>query len=299
MQRGKTRRKGGINIFNVPTYVVNMKERTDRWKRFTDQPAVHMLKRMKQSNAVNGKKLDPINNRSISVRTRLNIFRNYRRSHHEIATMGAVGCSLSHIEIWTKFLKTGANYCLVMEDDAIITETSLNGINELIPKLPANWGIWLLGCYKANVVYESMAEKPWNRIYNFTASHAYLMTRAAAKILLADALPIESHIDHYMSNISILKNNLIVQHPDVHIEFFKKDRVEKSMTTTVDSNTSQHKKNGCPVCKVPDDYSQIYQSPTRKNRFGYGMKVEGLVRGAQSKEILKLKHNITRKKSRS
>jgi len=296
MERGKTRRKAQIDIFNIPTYVVSMKEREDRWKRFTDQPAVGMLKRIKRSMAVNGKKLDPLNDRRISVRTRLNIFRNYRRSHHEIATMGAVGCSLSHIEIWKKFLKSGANYCLVMEDDAILTETILNSINELIPSLPREWGIWLLGCYKPNLVHEAMDSKPWNRIYNFTASHAYLMTRAAAKICLDDATPIESHIDHYMSNISILKNNLIVQRPDIHIEFFKKERVEKSPTTTVDSNTSQHKKNGCPVCKVPDDFSQIYVSPTRRNRHGHGMKVEGLVRGDQSKGILTLKRNITLKK---
>ena len=296
MERGKTRRKAKIDIFNIPTYVVSMKERTDRWKRFTDQPAVGSLKRLKKSIAVNGKKLDALNDSRISVRTRLNIFRNYRRSHNEIATMGAVGCSLSHIEIWKKFLKSGARHCLVMEDDAIITETSLAIINKLVPKLPKEWGVWLLGCYKPNLVYEPMDTKPWNRIHNFTASHAYLMTREAAKIFLDDATPIESHIDHYMSNISILKNNLIVHRPDIHIEFFKKDRVEKSPTTTLDSNTSQHKKNGCPVCKVPDDFSQIYVKPTRRNRYGHGMKVQGLVKGAQSKEILTLKRGITRKK---
>ena len=295
MDRGKTRKRV-LDIFNIPAYVVSMKERPDRWKRFTDQPAVHMLKNLKRSNAVNGKKLDPLNDSRISVRSRLNIFRNYRRSHHEVATLGAVGCSLSHIEIWKKFLKTGSKYCLIMEDDAIITEQALKEVNELIPKLPASWGIWILGCYKPNLVYEVMPLKPWNRVYNFTASHAYLLTRPAARILLADANPIESHVDHYMGNISILKNNLIVQTPEIHIEFFKKDRIEKSATTTIDSNTSQHKKNGCPVCKVPDDFSQIYVSPTGQTRHGHGMKVKGLVKGAQTKGILTLKRNITRKK---
>ena len=293
MDRGKTRKRA-LDIFNIPTYVINMKERSDRWKRFTDQPAVHTLKRLKRSIAVNGKKLDPLNDNRISVRTRLNIFRNYRRSHHEIATLGAVGSSLSHIDIWKKFLKSSAKYCLVMEDDAIITEQALITVNDLIPKLPANWGVWLLGYYKPNLVYEAMPQTPWNRVYNFTACHAYLLTRPAARILLADANPVESHIDHYMGNISILKNNLIVQHPAVHIEFFKKERVKKSATTTIDSNTSQHKKNGCPTCNVHDDYSQIYVSPKRSRK--RGMKVKGLVRGAQSKGILTLKRNITLKK---
>ena len=295
MDRGKTRKRT-LDIFNIPTYVVSMKEREDRWKRFMDQPAISMLKRLKRSNAVNGKKLDPVNDSRISVRSRLNIFRNYRRSHHEIATMGAVGCSLSHMEIWKKFLKSGAKYCFIMEDDAIITEQSLNTINELIPKLPASWGMWLLGSYKPNFVYESMTTKPWNRVYNFTASHAYLLTRPAARIFLDSATPIESHVDHYMSNISILKNNLIVQNPNVHVEFFRKDHIKDAPARTIDSNTSQHKENGCPVCKVPDDFSQIYVSPTGRTRHGHGMKVKGLVKGAQTKGILTLKKNITLKK---
>ena len=295
MERGKTRRKNKLDIFNVPTYVINMKERPDRWKRFTQQPVINILKRMKKSVAVNGKRLDPINDSRISIRTRLNIFRNYRRSHHEIATLGAVGASLSHINIWKKFIQSGAKHCIILEDDAILTESALKTINDTISTLPARWGIWLLGSYIPNLVYESISIKPWNRVYNFTASHAYLLTRETALTLLNDAIPIESHIDHYISNIAVLKDILIVQHPDVHVEFFKKERVINSHTTTIDSNTSQHKKSGCPVCKIPDDFTQIYMSPTKKNRVGHGMKVRGLIRGSQSKRILTLKRGATRK----
>jgi len=278
MERGKTRRKG---IFTVPTYVLNMKERPDRWKRYTDQPAVHTLKNLKRSLAVNGKKLRYKTDKRISVRTRLNIFRNYRRSHYEIATLGAVGCSLSHIDAWKKFLKTSANVGLFMEDDAIVTETVLENINKLMGTLPAGWGMWLLGWYKPNLIYET-AEKPWNRVYGFTASHSYLLTREAARKFLEDALPIETHIDHYMTSAAVLKDILIVQHPDIHVEFFRKERGPR----TVDSNTSQHKRSGCPTCSEPDDYSQIYRSHTRKTT--RGMKVRGLIDGEQSKHILKL-----------
>jgi GR25 family glycosyltransferase involved in LPS biosynthesis len=291
MERGKTRKRD-LNIFKTPAYVISMRERPERWKRFTAQPVTRKLQ-IKYAKAVNGKKLDSLNDSRISVRSRLNIYRNYRRSHHEVATLGAVGCSLSHMEVWKRFLKSGSKYCLVMEDDAILTEETLNHINELIPKLPSKWGVWILGCYKPNLVYQELEYKPWNRVMNFTASHAYLMTREAAKIFIADVLPVESHVDHYMSNISILKDNLIVQHPEMQVEFFQERMVNKSKTRAADSNTSQHKAHGCPVCKVPDDWRQIYKSPSRKGV--HGMKVRGLVMGQQKNGILRFKHTRRKK----
>jgi GR25 family glycosyltransferase involved in LPS biosynthesis len=291
MTRGKTRRKANINIFNVPAYFINMQERPDRCKRFMDQPAVASLKKLRRCVAVNGKKLKYKTDRRISLRTRLNIFRNYRRSHYEIATLGAIGASLSHIDIWKRFLATGARVALVFEDDAILTEAILNQINTLIPTLPSDWGMWLLGWYKPNLVFEHLDKKPWNRVYNFTAAHAYLLTREAAKNLLEDALPIETHVDHYISTAAAIKDLVVVQHPDVHIEFFRKERGPR----TKDSNTSQHKTSGCPNCNKRDDLTQIYKWNTRKSR--HGMRVRGLVDGEQSKRILTFKRGATRRNS--
>ena len=291
MDRAKTRKR---KIFNVPTYVINMKERVDRWKRFTQQPVIHKLKHLKQFSAVNGKKLDYMKDRRISVRTRLNIFRNYRRSHHEIATLGAVGASLSHIGVWKKFLASGAKTCFIFEDDAILTESIFDDIDRLFRKLPADWGVWILGYYKENLIYEPYHVKPWNQVHKYTAAHAYLITREAAKKLLADALPIESHIDHYIGDAGIVNKLLVLEHPDINIEYFQREKVLNSATTTIDSNTSQHKKDGCPTCKIPDDVSQIYRAPSKPTK--NGLRVRGLVHDEQDKEILTLKRGATRKK---
>lgn len=292
MGRSTTRKK--LNIFNVPTYVINMKERPDRWTRFTQQPAVHTLKNIRHVKGINGKKLKYKKDKRISVGTRLNIFRNYRRSHYEVATLGAVGCSLSHIDAWKKFIQTGSRYCFIMEDDAILTESTLENINKLIPTLPKNWGIWILGCYKPNLVYKEYDAKPWYQVYKFTASHAYLLTREAALRLLADAFPIESHIDHYMGNVSILNDTLLVYHPDMHVEFFQKEKVLNSQSTMVDSNTSQHKPSGCPVCKIPDNLSQLYVNPSISTK--EGVRVTSIVRDEQPNTIIKLKTETRKKK---
>ncbi len=265
-----------------------MKERPDRWKRFLSQPAVSSFKHLRRFQAVNGKRINYRRDKRISIRTKLNITRNYRRSHYEIATLGAVGSSMSHIEIWRRFVASGAPACLVLEDDAILTDIQLRAIEEMLP--PVGWGIWILGCYLPNLIVQPMADS-WSRVYNFTAAHAYIVTRAAAIKLLEEPFPIETHIEYYMTGTAYLKDIQIVHSDKVHIEFFRKSEGPR----TADSNTSQHKKSGCPSCSVPDDYSQLYRGFTRKTK--RGMKIMGMIEAPQPKNILNFKNTANRSNS--
>ena len=292
-----------------------MKERADRWKRFMSQPVTSSFKHLHRFNAVNGKALNYRRDKRISIRTKLNITRNYRRSHYEIATLGAVGSSLSHIGIWKRFVASGASVCLVLEDDAILTDTQLRLVNELTP--PEGWGIWLLGCYLPNLIVHPL-QKGWARVYNFTAAHAYLITRAAALKLLEEPHPIETHIEYYMTGTAYLKDIKIVNNDNVHVEFFRNPEGPASSDLgrqgpassdlgrqgpassdlgrqgprTADSNTSQHKKSGCPTCNVQDDYKQLYRGFTRRSK--RGMKIIGMVEAPQPKKILNFNNTAER-----
>lgn len=288
-----------LDLRRIPAYVINLKERPDRWKRFTDQPAVHGLRRLRRLGAVNGKGLRWRTDKRISLHTKLNIFRNYRRSHYEIATLGAIGSSLSHIAAWRKFVASGAPLCLVLEDDAILTEDQVKKVEELSANAPEHWGIWLLGCYKPNTIFQDMegaaGAAGWRQIHNFTAAHAYLLRREAALKLLEEPLPIETHIEYYISGCATLKGFKMVQHPDLHIEFFRKERDKPRV---YDSNTSQHKKGGCPTCNVPDDYGQLYRGATRRKRHE-GLQVDGLVvTGQQGGTIRMLRGGLGTRKNR-
>ena len=285
MVRGRTRKR---DIFSTPAYVINMKERSDRWKRFLSQPVTSSFKHLHRFNATNGKALNYRRDKRISIRTKLNITRNYRRSHYEIATLGAVGSSLSHIAVWKRFVASGAPVCLVLEDDAILTDSQLRLVNELT--LPKGWGIWILGCYLPNLIVKPLQDG-WGRVYNFTAAHAYLLTRAAALKLLEEPHPIETHIEYYMTGTSYLKDIQIVHNDNVHVEFFRNPEGPR----TADSNTSQHKKSGCPTCNVQDDYKQLYRGFTRRSK--RGMKIMGMVEAPQPKKILNFKNTAERENS--
>jgi len=267
------------NLFKIPSYFINMDERKDRLKRFTEQQVTNYMPRLRRVRAFNGKAIKNYQkDRRISLRTRFNIYRNYRRSHHEIATLGAVGASLSHFDVWKRFVASGEPLCLVFEDDARITTAAIHEAHRLWPTLPSAWGIWLLGYYEPNMIKEPL-ENSWNKIYNFTAAHAYLLKREAAIKLLEDAFPIEMHVDHYMSVCATMKGFQILQHPDINIPFWG---VEDGPRLN-DSNTSQHKKRGCTVCKVPDDNRLLYDRFSKRS--SRGMTVKGLLKGQQSNKI--------------
>lgn len=278
--------RSATEFTDIPVYVINLPERKDRWKRFLMQEGIREFKKLEQSHAFNGRKMDFKRDRRISIGTRLRIYRNYRRSHYEIATLGAIGATVSHTNIWKRFLESGKEECIVMEDDAIWSTDDVKNAAELYKTVPDNYGVWIMGFRPSDLVIEHMpaSYSPWNRVFNFTAAHSYVITRDAAKILIEEPFPIEMHIEYYMTACSILKNFSIVHHPAMHIDYYRTIIGRK----TNDSNTSQHKKKGCTICNEPDDYSQLYKHYTRRGP--NGMVVSDVAYGKQSNEIVTFNH---------
>lgn len=292
MRSIRNTRKRGRGLYGLPTYVINMNERPDRWERFKDHETIFSFERLQRFPAVNGKRLNYKRDRRISVKTRMNISRNYRRSHYEIATLGAIGSSLSHIGVWKKFLATGAPRCLVFEDDVVLSELQIQKASEILATLPSECGVWILGCYYPNLIIHPEPGSKWSHVHKFTAAHAYIVTREAAKKLLEEPYPIEMHIEYYIVAAAALKGFKVMHHEDVHFEFFRKEQGPR----TPDSNTSQHKKSGCPSCDYPDDYKQLYRGMTRKTK--RGIKVAGVIEGEQPRRILTLADGADRNNSR-
>ena len=280
------------DITNIPAYVINMNERKDRLKRFMSQEAIRQFKNLKRISATNGKLLDFRKDKRISMSTKLRIYRNYRRSHYEIATLGAIGATISHVSVWKTFVKSGAPVCIVIEDDAVWTPELIEQINKEYKNIPDKWGLWVLGYFSKTLIIEHIKDsKDWNKVYNFSGAHSYMITRETAIKLLEDVYPIDTHIEFYMTGSSIIKNFLIVENQKVHVDYFR--TFVGPRVSTSDSNTSQHKKNGCPSCDIPDDYRQIYKHFTRTK--DDKMIVSGVVYGKQDNTILTFKHAVTRK----
>ena len=208
--------KVSTDIKDIPAYVINMNERKDRLKRFMSQEAIHEFKNLKRISATNGKLLDFRRDKRISMSTKLRIYRNYRRSHYEIATLGAIGATISHVSVWKTFVKSGAPVCIVMEDDAVWTPEVIEQINKEYSNIPDKWGMWVLGYFSKTLIIEHIKGcKGWDKVYNFSGAHSYMITRETAIKLLEDVYPIDTHIEFYMTGSSIIKDFLIVENKNI------------------------------------------------------------------------------------
>jgi GR25 family glycosyltransferase involved in LPS biosynthesis len=199
---------------------------------------------------------------------------------------------MSHIGVWKKFVASGAPLCVIFEDDVVLSEVQLHQVNEILPNLPRDCGVWILGCYLPNLIIQPIGESKWSEVHKYTAAHAYILTRDAAKKLLEEPYPVEMHIEYYITAAASMKEFKILHHADVHLEFFRKERGPR----TVESNTSQHKKSGCPSCDFPDDYKQLYRGFTRKTK--NGTRIAGVIDGEQPKDILTYENTAKRENSR-
>lgn len=247
------------NIRDIPVYVINLPERTDRWERFNRSNARNDFHNIQRVDGTNGHSLSIEHDKRISLNTRFNILRNYRRSHYEIVTLGAVGASMSHINTWKRFYKSGKPACLIMEDDVGWKSDLIDKINAAYEQLPHQWGIWLLGY--SYLHYEPLGEiqHGWNKVPIFSGAFCYLLRREAAKKLLEEPFPIETHIEFYMTGVSALKDMMIVQHSDIRVPHIHTINGE----VIHDSNTQHPTRNECPVCTTPDDFMKFYESATR------------------------------------
>jgi len=240
-----------IDFGSMPVYVINLDRRGDRWKNFMKQPLYKYFKGIERFSAVDGKHLDWEHDERISIHTRNNIAKNFRRSHHEINTLGACGASFSHIGCWKKFLETDEEYCMILEDDTKLDDTDFAKAILYAKKIPSDFDIWLLGCHFGSYSGELYAKgSPWQTINRFTGAQSYLITRKAAEMLLKECFPIETHIEFYISSCVKLNKMVMLKHKFLRVT----QLVEDTMVNDSDTVAIQT----CPLCKVPDNPVDTY-----------------------------------------
>ena len=139
-----------------------------------------------------------------------------------VLTRNIIGCSLSHIKAWKKFLKGGLDTCLILEDDIFITrdivrnqmdpefgkpriefQTILDEINSL-----DEWDIVFLGKKTQDVSGKKVTENLVISTFGISryGAHAYVINKNSVKKLLDTYIPIRYAVDVFMEKeISNLK----------------------------------------------------------------------------------------------
>ncbi len=198
--------KHGIifNANNMKVYLINMKNSIDRLKRFEESYIASDLSLIpfERVEAIDGRKIDltPIVSETAYKRMIEAESKGYRLHHHEL-TRGAVGCYLSHKEVYKRISQQDEDYGLIFEDDVKLSSLNLmEEINNIVNTVPKDWDILLLGC----VCFVCGKYSSYYDVDRYFLMHAYIVKKSSAKKILhlIDQKKIEQQIDAHFSDLT-------------------------------------------------------------------------------------------------
>ncbi len=188
-----------FSLDNLKLYLINLEHRKDRFDITNNLLNKYDFTNVIRYPAVNGKNM--LKNELIQIVDPLamkSILDNYRTEHHELS-YGAVGCYLSHINIWKKLEIDNLDYVIIFEDDALPNFSFLY-LKEIIEKYtPNDWDIILFGgIYNNNNIINDYIIK----IQTYYEMHAYIINKKGVSKLLSKVFPIKKQIDSLLSDLA-------------------------------------------------------------------------------------------------
>jgi GR25 family glycosyltransferase involved in LPS biosynthesis len=238
---------GKIKLDDMPIFCINLDRRPDRWLKFNKQPSLQKLPKVQRFSAVDGRKLSIEDNDIITLETKYNIINKTRRSHGEIASIGAIGCTMSHINVWKKFIDEypDKDYCLILEDDAKLPSNLnilIENCSKNLPEIGDKFDVWLLYYYLYNKNIKKQTQN-WFSPEEFWGTVAYIISREGVQKLLKDIYPIESQIDRYLFLKSKVDDLKIVIHKKLKVKHF--------------GDSSDIQGDNCKLCNLPNDMKNL------------------------------------------
>jgi glycosyl transferase, family 25 len=181
--------------------IVSLDRRPDRWQKAVKALARVGISRVSKCMAVDGATLS--DQALVALVDGACVVSDRPTSHTQL-TRPAIGCFLSHLTIWKRFLDGDRDRLVVLEDDAVPSPSySANYAERVLAAIPAGADLVLLG----GTIMAGLAEKTGceflSRVYYFNGTYAYLVTRKGCAKLLQHLLPLRAHIDHQISQALI------------------------------------------------------------------------------------------------
>ncbi len=214
------------NSGRLKTYLINLDSATDRLERMKSRLANLDLD-FERVSAVVAKELQLPIPEFDEKKFRLFVGKKTNK--------GEIACYLSHIKAYETFLKSDAEFALVLEDDMIFKEDFPNIVSHIINS-NAKWDFVKFNTAKGRRKLDisvhdfSIGNNKYAMTANLfprTKSGAYLINRKAAKSILSNAIPMCVPFDHEM--IKFWKYNIN------QYSLFPSPAMEDSTPSTIDA----------------------------------------------------------------
>ena len=192
-------RDPGSSVRSIRKYIINLDKRRDRMVVTVPKLRGYGFEGVERWPAVDARKLGRGDvHRLVKSDGIAPIWENRRTEHHQLS-IGAVGCYLSHLQLWERLWRSSDVRMLVFEDDTNPTMTS-DEVDALLVELPGDCDILLLGVFEEH----DRSKRPVLRklTSQFYGMHAYIIHRRCVPTLLARALPMDMQIDSWLSKLA-------------------------------------------------------------------------------------------------
>lgn len=206
-----------LDIRKIKSYVISLDKYRDKYAKLKKDIA-HYDIHTNHFNAIWGKKLKQEYINTITDPSVQYSICEGRSLDNQIGTIGAVGCSLSHIELWNQLVDSDEDMWFILEDDCypkykMYSVHDLNTYINTVHALDPNWDMiymgWVKPTFGDGYNKDILMDKPTDttnsigsiyKVNSFThRTHAYIINRKGAIKLLKNAFPIIHQIDSYIS----------------------------------------------------------------------------------------------------
>ena len=183
-----------INKFKF--YIVNLKQSNERRRNIINEVNKQNIINYEIIDAIDGNKLSEEELETFTFSNKKNL-----NTWGPKLTSSQIGCALSHIKIYKKFLKSNYEFAFILEDDAIFIrkfDTELK--NLIIKNLKFKKQILLLSELKEFLTNPLDSNQRYEivNVTNAFFTHSYIINREAAKSIINFNYPLKTVADNFV-----------------------------------------------------------------------------------------------------
>jgi GR25 family glycosyltransferase involved in LPS biosynthesis len=222
--------------------VINLKHLPEKWNVARDRLWEAGFRNIERLDAVYGKNVKDLKKEGFSASTRLLIQRpDIASGGRDVHTLGAAGCSLSHVKCWRRIVDENLPGAFIFEDDVLPLPGSQENIERWLSQGKDNSTMYWFG-------YSDRVDG------NYGRSQGYYIPKIVAQAFLDAYFPIHLPIDLFFSDM--------MREKDVPIEVppspvMSQIVIEGASTTTPPGDA-------CWKCSIPDTYEGFQGEYTQR-----------------------------------